>query len=398
MTSPSTLLEQTARSNNCTKKVLIDSAQESQRRGVLCRHILKTAIVIVINLLACEFLTRFAVFLGKPANSQNPQYDVKTLVANTLWPGQDIVVLCGDSLMKQGIYPELLTAKLHRINEHIRVVNLATSAGSQKDAICFLKYIAKRGTKPRLVMFDYEVANTGFPTDQINVDWGQGKSYLFNGVLSRPTEFGQCCEVYASDFSFLIRNRGSLKHFTLDFLSSLPNLARFKSKMFYELDDVNDHRTSWSGMSPDNRLMSELERANQSARIRYTAGHSPKYGPFNYNRNAYSYIIHYCQQNQIPLGLVWLPHEKSVYNECWYQKPFDASFFRKEFDSYSREPFVFPVFLNNLSDDEPFFSDYRHLNTYGCIKATEMLANEMLRRTDFNNILFDCRKALERSK
>ncbi|HEY9680490.1 MAG TPA: hypothetical protein V6C86_02765 [Oculatellaceae cyanobacterium] len=396
MSLPSNLLEHKATSNVGEPSAPIRSLNEFERRRVLFRHILMTTAVVIITFFFCEFIADFVVFLGKPANSQNPQYDIKAIVANTLWPKDDNVILCGDSLMKQGIFPELLAAKLHRINGHIRVVNLATNAGSQKDAICFLKYIIKRGIKPRLVVFDYEVANTGFTTDEINQEWGQKKSYLFNGVLSRPTEFGKCCEIYASDLSLLIRHRGNLKHFTMDFLSSLPNPQQFKKRTFYDLDDVNDRGTSWSGMSPDHRLSSTQDKSNEHWRISYTSNYCPRSGHFAYNRNAYSYIIQFCQQNQIPLALVWLPHEKSVYNECWYQEPFDASFFRREFESYAKEPFVFPVFLNTLPEDYSMFSDYRHLSTYGCVKATELLADEMMRRTDFKNILFDVRKAMEK--
>ena len=355
-----------------------------------------TCTSVILNLFFCEMVTRFIVFLGKPASSQNPQYDLKTLVSETVYAGDDNVILCGDSLMKQGIYPELLSSKLHKINEHIRVVNLATNAGSQKDAICFLDHILSRGIKPRLVVFDYEVAMTGYPTELGNFEWGQAKSYLFNGVLSRPTDFSKSCEIMLSDLSYLIRQRGNLKHFIVDFVSSLAYAKEFQKKTFHQLSDVNDSETSWAGMSPDNRMTSWKDWPQQEWRIHSNYSHSPKSGHFQYNPKMYSVIINYCQKHQIPLMLVWLPHERSIYGAFWYQAPYDSGWFRQRFEEYAREPFVFPLFLNTLPEDFSYYSDYRHLSTYGCVKATELMA-EAMSKLQYRNLLIDPRKFGENS-
>jgi hypothetical protein len=372
---------------------------ESARRKAIVRWVAVSLVLVLLNLAVVEFGTRFIVFLGKPAASQNPQFDSKKLVADTIYAGQDNIILCGDSLMKQGIYPELLSSKLHKWNDYIRVVNLATNAGTQKDAIAFLNYVVKnRGIKPRLVMFDYEIANTGYTVEESNFEWGQKTSYLFNGALSRPHTLAQFVDILPKDMSLLIRHRGELKHFLVDFLSSLPNIRQYTRKSFFELSDVNDHETSWAGMSPDSRITSEKDRAQQEWRIHSSYKHSPKGGKFAYNHDAYSLIIKYCQQNQIPLVLVWLPHESSVYQEFWYNSQYDSNFFRKEFESYGQEPFVYPVFLNKLPEKCEYFADYRHLNTYGCVKATELMADELLSRQPIKNILFDFRKVMEKTK
>ena len=120
---------------------------------VTIQKLLKVTLpLMLLSLVVCEGFSRFFVFLSKPACSPNPQYDAKYLVADTVSGANDNITLFGDSLIKQGLYPELITSKLQSLNERVRVVNLATSGGSQEDAICYLEYLRGKGIKPKLVI------------------------------------------------------------------------------------------------------------------------------------------------------------------------------------------------------------------------------------------------------
>jgi hypothetical protein len=382
---------------------LIESGTDSTtvsdacKRSSLKKFSIITLCLILLNLLACELVARFIVFLGKPASGANAQYDSKYLVADSVRAGDDNIILCGDSLMKQGIFPELLSRKLQNVNKHIRAVNLAISAGTQRDAIAYLDYIRSKGVNPRLVVFDYEVAMTGYENAAGDGDWGQSKSYLFRGILSRPKDIKTACEVTLQDMSYLVRQRGSFKHFVLDFLAALPNAKLYKKQSYYEPSDISWKETSEAGMSPEHRFTPVNDWVNQKWRISFNYDHSPQGGNFHYNPDMYSMIIKYCQLYKIPLMLVWLPHESSIYGAFWYKAPLDAGYFRQRFEEYAKEPFVFPLYLNTLPDDCVYFADYKHLNTYGCVKATEAMA-EALSQPKYEGLLHDFRPDAQRAK
>ena len=327
---------------------------------------------------SAELVCRFVVFLGKPALSANPQYDVKYLVAKTVTPWTDNIVLCGDSLVKQGFYPELIASKLQKINDNIRVVNLAVNGGSQNDAIAYLDFLLKmRCTKPRLVVYDFEVSATSGREGPTVEEWGRPTGYLFAAKLRRPKDVWKTLELLPADCSILARHRGSIKHFILSFLATLSDLPAYEEKSFTELCNVDDQGTTYCGMSPDHNLTLVRDLAERQKNIRADWGPSPKTGKFDFNPEVYSPIINYCQKQEIPLMLVWLPHESSVYNRYWYQKPYTQDWFKSKFDEYAKRLFVFPVYLNTLPEDYAYFSDFRHLSTYGCIRASELLSETL---------------------
>jgi hypothetical protein len=231
---------------------------------------------------------------------------------------------------------------------------------------------------------------TGFQNADGDGDWGQKKSYLFRGILSRPKDLRSTCNVLLDDCSYLARQRGSFKHFLFDFLTALPNAKLFKRYSYNELSDISSRETTAAGMAPDSRFTPINDWANQQFYMSHSHEHSPQSGHFRYNPDMYSMIIHYCQQNKIPLVMVWLPHQSSMYGAFWYKPPLDASWFRQRFEEYSKEPFVFPVYLNTLPEDCINFADYKHLNTYGCMKATEAFA-DALSQPRYEGLLHDFR-------
>jgi len=139
-------------------------------------------------------------------------------------------------------------------------------------------------------------------------------------------------------------------------------------------------------MSPDHKLTTEDDWAEQKIRISTSYNSSPKSGNFHFNPEVYSLIVQYCQEQGIPLILVWLPHETCVYNAYWYAPPYNEAWFRKQFEEYSKKPGVFPVYLNTLPQDCALYSDYRHLSNYGCIKASELFA-ETLMQPRYRNLI-----------
>jgi hypothetical protein len=339
-------------------------------------------LLVVLTLFFCELAARFVVFIGKPAESQNPQHDIKYLVAKTVTNSDENVVLLGDSLIKQGLYPELITNKLRVINPHVRVVNLATSGGSQTDAVSYLEFLRTRQhVKPKLVVFDYEVSMTGFKTGERDFDFHQADSYLFKAKLDRPKTLLDKIKLLPSEYSYLYRQRGNIQHFLLDFLMAIPKPKAFQDKAFFNLHDASDIDSSESGMSPHHRVSSNKDAAEQERRIGASYEHSPRSGHFVYNRDAYSVIYKYCRDNNIPLLLVWLPHQSAIYRSFWYQAPYTEAWFEKEFAGYAKEPMLFALSLNHTLEDCKYYSDYHHLNTWGCIKASEKFAEALSQPT-----------------
>jgi hypothetical protein len=368
-------------------------------------------------LFICEVAVRFIVYVGKPSLTENPQYHLKYLVAKKITNEQDNVLLMGDSLMKAGIYPELVTAKLRKINKRIRVVNLGVNGSTQSDAIAYLEFLREKGVKPRLVVYDFEVSNTGSntatknsaykvaslssaaPTVGMNLNTAlaateapavasvsakgktgpfASKGYLFEGLLSRPNNFWKSFELFFSDQSYIVRYRATIKTFILEFLKSCKFPARFERKSFVEPKDWDDYGTTTDGMSPNHKLILEENRLEQAKAIAPSHSTSPQSEYYKYEPDTYRPIIEYCQQNQIPLVLLWLPHQSSIYREFYYQAPYTESWFRQQFDSYAQKPGVHPIYLNTLNEDSNFFTDYRHLSTYGCVKASELFAAALL--------------------
>jgi hypothetical protein len=353
-----------------TIPLIIDS--DSLKRKAILTLVSQLILLVVLTLFFCELATRFVVFVGKPAESQNPQHEIKYLVAKTVSNSNDNVVLLGDSLMKQGLYPELITDKLKEINPQVRVVNLATSGGSQKDAVIYLEFLRTRQhVKPKLVVFDYEVSRTGFKTAESDYDFHQADSYLFQAKLARPKTLLDKIKLLPSEYSYLYRQRGNIQHFLLDFLLAIPKPKTFQDKAFFNLHDASDIDSSESGMSPHHRVSSDKDAAEQERRISSLYKHSPRSGHFVYNRDAYSIVYKYCRDNNIPLLLVWLPHQSAIYRSFWYQAPYTEAWFEKEFAGYAKEPMLFALSLNHMLEDCKYYSDYHHLNTWGCIKASE---------------------------
>jgi hypothetical protein len=408
-----------------------------------------TLAIVILSLFICEVAVRFIVYVGKPSLTENPQYHLKYLVAKKLSNQQDNVLLMGDSLMKAGIYPELVTAKLRKINKRIRVVNLGVNGATQADAIAYLEFLRKKEVKPRLVVFDYEVSNTG-NTDfnaGSNTDSSAGsdgdsssaiknspaatpapapaapaatpasvtapaatnstsvppvpagisasshsvaaghdkeskssrsKNYLFEGLLSRPDNFWKSCDIFCSDQFYLVRYRGIIKTFIMEFLKTCTFPARFERKSFVEPRDWDDYGTTPDGMSPNHKLILETNRADQEKAIAPSHNTSPQSASYKYEPNAYEPIIEYCQQHQITLVLLWLPHQSSIYQEFYYRAPYTESWFKQQFESYAKKSYVHPIYLNTLDEDSNYFTDYRHLSTYGCVKASELFATALL--------------------
>ena len=203
------------------------------------------------------------------------------------------------------------------------------------------------------------------------------KSYLFRGKLARPKDFLACLQIEMCDYSYLVRQRGNIKHSILDFLTALASPNLFQRKTFFELNDVDDFVASHSGMAPDSKLTSPKDRAEQEIRIHATYEHSPRSRHFQYNPAAFSVIVKYCQAQQIPLVLLWLPHQSSVYRHFWYQAPYTELWFRQKFEEFGQQQFVYPLYLNNLEENCGYYADFRHLSTWGCIKASEMLGDAL---------------------
>ncbi|HEY9680488.1 MAG TPA: hypothetical protein V6C86_02755 [Oculatellaceae cyanobacterium] len=327
-------------------------------------------------MICCEAICRFLVFLGKPTLSSNPQYHAKYLVSKTVAPWADNIVLCGDSLVKQGLYPELIAAKLQDINPNIRVVNLAVNGGSQSDAIGYLDYLRDvRCTKPRLVVFDYEVAMTASEIP-FNPRTLASSGFLFDRNMQRHGKSWAELAFLPADWSILVRFRGSLKHMLMDFLGTVSVPSRFEERSTIELCNGVD-APSYCGMSPVHAVTLNKDVAERDALVRTDWSQGPHNPSFKYHPEVYGPIIDYCQRNQIPLLLVWLPHERYMYNQHWYKTPYNENWFRARFEEYRNKLFVFPIYLNDLASDHSWFSDYRHLNTKGCIAVSEHLADEL---------------------
>jgi hypothetical protein len=370
------------------KSTLESDSKSSQRddRALIARWLLGATVSVAIALCAAEIISRFIVFNGKPADSNDSQFDTKYRVANSLQASDANIVLCGDSLMKEGVYPELITASLKKSFPSVRASNLAVTGGTQLDAIKYLEYLKQRKVKPRLVVFDFEVSNTCLPTMANNIDWGQTRSYLFRGMLSRPSSLKETAQLLPSDIFYLVRQRANIKRSLCEFFNALPSQKIFARKSFFDLNNSPQLEVSESGMAPNNKITSSIDWKAEKQKIGFFTAYCPQSAAYKYNPEAYSLIIDYCRTNQLPLLMVWLPHQTKVYDALYYKAPFDESWHKEQFENYAKLPSVFAEYLNVLPDEPIYFHDYRHLNTYGCVKTSELLA-QALQKPQYKTLL-----------
>jgi hypothetical protein len=369
-----------------------EASADFARKQAIFRVIKVALLSALFTFMLFEARIRFIVFVGKPASSDNPQYHLKYLVAKTLSKDQDNVVLLGDSLMKAGIYSEMVTAKIQRFNPKIRVVNLAVNGGNQDDAITYLEFLKRQGVTPRLAVFDYEITNTGdnvasqshVETSSSNcslpagsqdhkIDSSSSRGYLFDGLLRRPEGVLKTFEVFWADNLYVVRHRGTIKRYILDFLKAVQFPKRFERKAFAELRDWDDYGTTTNGTSPNHRLINREDREEQRKAIWPFHSTSPQSSGYRYNANFYNPIISYCKREKIPLLLLWLPHQSAIYREFYCKAPYTEDWFKSRFFDYSHDNDVHSMYLE-LGAESAYYTDYRHLSTYGCIRASEQFA------------------------
>jgi hypothetical protein len=349
--------------------------QEGGQKLQLFKFIAGSALLVAITFFAAEVCCRFLVTLAKPNDCVNGQYQTKYFVAKNMSPFADNIVLCGDSIVRQGLYPELLSSYLTGINPKASVTNLAANGATQGDAIRYLEFLrSKLSIKPKLVVYDFELVAASSGRANSEAACREPESILFNKTLRQPLWPIHRLSL-DPDEVMIIRHRGDIKRFAMQFMRSSVNGEDSEQTFYLRPVDSSD-QASLYGMSPDHRMTRASDFPEQQRRIEVFA--SPLRGNYKYDPDAYTPIVDYCTKNGIPLILLWLPHEKAIYDRFWYKPPYTQDYFLSLFQNLSKKKGVYPVFLQ-LPEDSRYYSDFRHLSTYGCVKCTELLGNELLK-------------------
>ncbi len=361
-----------------------NSPGEQERKRYTLRFFLEFGLALLIAFCFTELTTRFVVSLWLPPTSPAQLYEQKYLVARGLLPLHPYIIGVGDSLMKQGIYPELMTNLLHDKHVDVPFVNMAVNGGSQEDAIKYLDYLRSKGVVPLLLIFPFSVENFGFEQPQLNMHWGQTDSYLYQGILARPHNLLKKLALLPADYSLFVRHRGSLKHKINEFVFWQGSYRGVCELTERPLRDGTNLEISRMGMGPCHSMLDESLMEIQRERfIKQRDAASPKKAGYIFHAGTNDLLLNYCQKWHLNLCFVWLPHIGSLYDKYFYAPPYTHQYFRDLLLSYRRYPNVSTLDLNTGIEDLKYFDDFRHLSTYGNLKTTERLADCLLNDPQF---------------
>jgi len=352
-----------------------EAARERDVRKKLGSALFWCALAVLVNLAWWELAARIFAYVAQPPLSTSVAYDQKFKVASNIHNDRDFILLMGDSLMSRGINPDLLKSLLHQNGiKNINVANLAMDGGTQSNSVKYLEFLRnQRYFKPKMVIYNFEVSNTWRPGKNSDVRTDNDNTYLYRYLLSQPKDPRRKFLQWTEDTFALARYQSQFKEYLCEFCNQMAD-----TKPFYQhwtRDLVSNTRTEFGsyGGAAAYQILDETDMPAQNENARKFLAKGPNSPQYQCNWEFYWLIRSYCRGQHIPLVFVWLPHMNSIYDGCFYKEPYTHDWFRQKFMDY-KETYCYPVDLNQLPDNTSFYQDFRHLNSYGATKATELLA------------------------
>lgn len=359
------------------------------------RYLVSTVIVLFLGMLSLELSARFYAYLYRPYQSYQDGFDAKYIISANIRSNLPLIILSGDSMMNKGVSPELLEQRLKDKDVLVRVINLAVTGSTPAITLRLLQTMKNNNITPALVLYDYDVVYTNANSDYIKLVTDGYKnvalldhSYLGRCVLGAGTILRDKLICRIEKYSFFIRYRKQLKYQTVNFFTLLFNVPKFNAESSVSLSNTYERQTTHLGWMPSHQIWSKEDQdSQQQSRIDFLYRRGPRNPNYQYSWKGFQQVIDFTQQNNITLVLTWLPQYKPEYEKSFYKVPYTYQWFRHQFKSIETQyKNVFALDLNDLADDFVNFEDYRHLNIYGAIKATDKLA-EKLSKEPFRSLI-----------
>jgi hypothetical protein len=350
-------------------------ARESAIRTRLMSALLWCGLAVLLNLAVWEMAARGFAFTAQPPLSSSVAYDQKFRVASHIHNDHQFILLMGDSLMSRGINPDLLRVLLHKGGiKDINVANLAMDGGTQANSVKYLEFLRiQHHFKPRLIVYDFEVSNTGRPGKNSDVRPENDNTYLYRYLLSQPKDPRRKFLGWIEDTFALARYQSQFKEYLCEFCDQVANTHPFYQHWLRELVSNTWTEFGTYGGAAAYQILDESELPAQRDIARKFLAKGPNSPQYQCNFEFYWLIRAYCRGQHIPLVIVWLPHMTSVYDQYFYKAPYTRTWFLKNFMDY-KEQYCFPVNLNQIPENTSFYQDFRHLSSYGATRTTELLA------------------------
>jgi hypothetical protein len=341
-------------------------------------------LLFIVQLLLLEVSARTFVMLAKPPESHVEAFDRKLQLARSLSPQKNTILLLGSSHTATGLYPEQLQSELRKSGLNTHVYNLGVCANTPELSLFLLKQAMKKGVKPALVVADVAppwMFNRSYYEHESSTAYKFKRSYLGQCVAEKPTTLEGTLYCGASQVSYLVRHATSIS----SFLHALPEkLSRFKAAKSYAIVGEAQLETSPQGWSPMYPMPSKEEMEAYSATAKESAL-APAYQHFQWEEAPMKALIAFCQQQKIPLVLVWMPEhplQRTYFkhfqlNEAAFDKRLKALFNTPGVTYHNAHAQTWPVDL---------FENPDHFNVVGAVEYTRLFA-DVLSKQPYRSLL-----------
>lgn len=337
--------------------------KQQHYRQVFWRYFISMMASFVLCFTLAESITRGLVYFAQPSISGSKMLDHKFY----LWQQaakkvekepKQLVIFSGDSYTNMAIYPELINAELAEKGfNNITTFNAGIPGASPNLNLSLLQYMVAHYKKPNAIIFN--VSNAVFNQQQHwSLDNLFNTSYLKRCVVS-PTQpsLNNLCPL--EKHSLFLRFTG----FWHTQLSDLFNIIFSAPKQINQNPWGNKPHvyteTSDLGWAPGYKLFHDKTvLANPLNDEVWTAKHIE---PF----------IKFCQQQNIPLVLIWLPNTPNPKLEVLEQ----LAPIKKLLDTYPNT--VRFLDLQHTVADNKNYYDNAHLNAKGAIIASTLITQKL---------------------
>lgn len=310
---------------------------------------------LLITTLIAEGLARVITTAGHAPLSYSAIFDIKyELARNT--PSPDIVAL-GDSIIENGLYPELVQTMLNEAGYPLSVINVGLPANNVEVNIFLLKQTLRQGRRPKLVLFNVTPRMFGKRLNN-RVETHLMRSYLGQCEYKPKPGLLPAADCFLSEHLALLRHRGFIKQ-------AFTPFAEKKVKT----TNTGEYETSLSGWNPHYNVWSRSE----FYKLHVSPIDKPKSKKPQWTLAHVQPLIDFCKQENLPLVLVWLPEHPERLKRYPIYADFDARVAR-----LARENQVGFINMGRSETNIQHYYNTDHLNVIGGIAFSQQLAGLLL--------------------
>ena len=349
------------------------------------KRVLTIAAAVVVTMLLLESMARCWVLALKLPDSHVASFDVKLALAKEPTPpGQRRILLLGDSKIWHSIYPELLEVQLKRSNRPVMVTNHGVSGATPRMNQVVLAQALKHGIKPDVVVYNVSpmlLNRWYFQLPGVTPQFAFDSTYTGRCIAPRLLHSRQTWDQRVvcgiERWSQLLRHRSALA----EQLKPLVNQGFMPqtNPLIWRVEAPH-LEGSLRGWSPDSHVIAAMETDFDVEAFIASVKLGKSLTSFEEDPRELQGFLQYCQQQHVPVVLVWLPEHPvmtRVYRELGVPPASQLEHMMSTLTSpASPGSSRSPVWLLNLRDadtDSTHYYNPDHLNVLGSIKATGLL-------------------------